>query len=57
MNISNNHQDWRVFHFMVSFGKNSRNVSVASTDKEEAKALILASFDNVTGVREKRKGA
>jgi len=53
--ISNNHQEWNVFHFSFASGETRRVVSVASTGKEEAKELILAMFDNVTTLREKRR--
>ncbi|MCL1813413.1 MAG: hypothetical protein FWG29_07810 [Treponema sp.] len=55
--ISDNHQKWRVFHFTFTSGKKRRTVSVASTNTEEAQTLILAMFDDVSALREKRRAA
>ena len=50
---SNNPQEGRVFHLTFTSGKTQHRVSVASTNKEEAKALVLAVFDNVKDLKER----
>jgi len=48
------HQKWSVFCFTFISKEKRRCVSVASTDKEEAKALVLSMYGKVSALREKR---
>jgi hypothetical protein len=47
-----NHQEYRVFCFEFAASGKWHNVAVASTDRKEAGALILAMHEGVTGLRE-----
>jgi hypothetical protein len=52
-----NHQEYQVFFFGFTASGKRHNITVASTNREEARALILASFDDVLNLRERVKKA
>jgi hypothetical protein len=54
--VTNNFQEWRVFHFTFTSGGIRRRMAVAAPDIEEAKALLSAMFDKVTSLRERAAG-
>jgi hypothetical protein len=52
MGRKNEDRPWQVFRFTFAAEKKRRNVAVASVSREEARKLIIASFRNVSGIRE-----
>jgi len=53
--ISNDHQEWSVFHFTVMSGEKRRRVAVASTNRAEAETLVSAMYGKATVVQKKRR--
>jgi hypothetical protein len=51
------HREWRVFYFEFAASGKKHNIAVASTGREEARALVLASFKGAAGLRERAKKA
>jgi hypothetical protein len=52
--MKQSNESWRVFRFTFTAQKKKRKVAVASTDREEARALIAASFRGASDIHEMR---
>jgi hypothetical protein len=48
------HQEFQVYHFRFTAYNKRRSITVASPSREEARALILASFKGAGDLRESK---